>query len=106
MTDFERINAPRVEKMRAMLETVYKSARSNKAEDAQVADLLRPLIEELPMETEAVVSAPPQQTTNTGSRAPLWATVREMAEKADLRDLTVALGVFHDRVGQLIDETT
>jgi hypothetical protein len=43
MTDFTRINAPRVEKIAAMIGVIRKSARSQKISAEDVAELLAPV---------------------------------------------------------------
>ena len=63
MNDFERINAPRVQKVLKMLDTIETSAKSNRAED-RMAQLLEPLrkrlsIEAAPSVDHPVSAAPP-----------------------------------------------
>ncbi len=43
MTDFIRINRPRVDKINAILATIHKSARSNKISDDDLRALLAPV---------------------------------------------------------------
>lgn len=43
MTEFERINKPRVEKILKMLDTIATSARSNGADEDEINELLAPI---------------------------------------------------------------
>lgn len=47
MTEFERINSPRVDKILAMLATIGKSAKSNKVSEEELESLLSPLTTKL-----------------------------------------------------------
>lgn len=97
-------NTGRVLKMIETLDLIEKSAQSNNAEPDAVAEMLRPLIERL-APFGAGEATQPAPIRNPSTYAPQWASVREMCEKADLRDLTVALAVFHNRIDELLFET-
>lgn len=44
MTDFERINKPRVGRIESLLEMIAVSARSNRAHETDIARLLQPVL--------------------------------------------------------------
>ncbi len=68
MTDFTRINQPRVDKINAMISVVFKSARSNRTEGDEVNALLDPIRDRLG-------STPAPQPVPTPVKPP--ATLRE-----------------------------
>lgn len=71
MTKFERINAPRVEKIQKMLEVIQTSAKSNRASPEEVSALLTPLhFRSTPTQQPA-----PQRAPN--ERVPLMDQIRE-----------------------------
>lgn len=47
MTDFERINGPRVEKIIGMLDTISKSANSQRVSEQEIAALLAPVAQRM-----------------------------------------------------------
>lgn len=110
MTDFHRINAPRVEKLVATLEVIDKSARSNKATAGEWAALLGPVTSFIEGVAGGVSPAAPEDhpkpaptpAPQRGTRVPQWATVRAMAEKAPLGDLTVAMAVYLNRIDEAL----
>ena len=57
MTDFARINQPRVAKIEAMIATIRKSAKSQKISAVEVSDLLSPIAAHL---DGALAEAPPK----------------------------------------------
>lgn len=107
MTDFNRINEPRVEKIMAMLDTIDKSAKSNKADSAT---LLEPVRLRLNRQTVVVPTHRPVAATLPGWNAPApapaqpmsgkshWSDVIEMARTAPLADCVAAVGVIMSRV--------
>ncbi|WP_171181158.1 hypothetical protein [Ruegeria sp. HKCCD8929] len=94
-------NRGRVQKMIYTLDLIRKSANSNRATSAELGDLLKPLTDELTgiavtaVETARQAKQPAGRCSVSG---PQWANVRDMAEQADLKDLTVALAVFMNRI--------
>jgi hypothetical protein len=104
MTDFERINGPRVEKIVKMLEVIETSAKSNKAMD-ELAALLAPVsrkLEQAPYQTlgqamsQTLGQAPSQKT----GRSPAYIDIREAAKSASLKDLTYAMAVYINRIDE------
>ncbi len=109
MDDFHRINGPRVDKIMGMLDVIAKSARSNKAEDA-MAELLEPVRVQLGAHAPAAVpvAEPAERSAlyrgNPNGRQPMWSCVREMAETAPLKDLSVAVAIYTTRVDDALHE--
>ncbi|WP_298571953.1 hypothetical protein [uncultured Aliiroseovarius sp.] len=100
-------NEGRVLKMVETLQLILKSAQSNRAEDADVQNMLRPLTDELA--GLGAVAAPTvaqdvsqEQRGTWTSKAPHWASVHDMAEQADLKDLTVAMAVYLNRIDEVL----
>lgn len=98
-------NRGRVEKMLDALGLIEASAVSNRASEADVGAMLAPLLQRLgayrapqPVEPDRIASTPPRPGS---TRA--WQSVREMAEQADLADLTTAMAVYLDRIGAAFD---
>ena len=50
----------------------------------------------------SVTPVTPVPESNT-QHVPQWASVREMAEQADLKDLTYALAVYLNRIGEELE---
>lgn len=113
-------NEGRVAKTCDTLALIGKSAKSNRADRAEVKALLEPLFAALgdlgflagggetsmarPDEIPTLGSAAHPQPVPNSLRPPRWADVREMAEQAPLHDLTVALAVYMNRVDAALDE--
>jgi hypothetical protein len=99
MTDFERINGPRVEKINAMLDTIDKSAKSQRIGEEDIAALLAPIAQRLndveygdtPVEDEPTPQTPPQRTYGANQNAPRWADMRDMIENATKQECLDAL---------------
>jgi hypothetical protein len=122
MTDFVRINQPRVEKILAMLDTIDKSARSQRVPDSETAALLQPIAQRLtdveygdtPVEDEPPIHLVPVAkgislgeiaVVSSGSggrskREPAWVGIRKAAEEASLEDLTYAMAVYLNRIDE------
>ena len=117
MTEFERINAPRVAKMVAMMETILKSARSNRVGEREVQQLLEPLRNaqrgmsdlsapmmppgvELTPEPQPAPSAAPRDTK---PRVDL--VLQEQARTAPLDDLMAAYTTITCRLADLVTDT-
>lgn len=100
-------NRGRVLKMVETLQLILKSAQSNRAEVTDIQDMLRPLTDEL---AGLVVAAAPtvaqdvrqEQRGSWTGKAPQWASVHDMAEQADLKDLTVAMAVYLNRIDEAL----
>jgi hypothetical protein len=84
MTDFERINGPRVEKIVKMLEVIETSAKSNKAMD-ELAALLAPVSRKLGQAPYQTLGQAMSQ--NTG-QAPSQETGQAPSQKPDGRRRT------------------
>ncbi|MEO1108284.1 MAG: hypothetical protein AAFX90_10210 [Pseudomonadota bacterium] len=108
MTEFERINTPRVEKILKMFEVIQTSARSSRAGNDEIAKLLSPVatqfsagprlsLDELDPPKD-LAPGPVVQTTNSGLQG--WADALDMARKAPLHDAVAAMGVIATRVEQ------
>ncbi len=100
-------NTGRVAKMIETLRLIQKSAQSNRAADHEVAAMLQPLTDELAaLGAAAPLTAAAQgNTEQRGSwtgKAPQWASVHDMAEQADLKDLTVAMAVYLNRIDEAL----
>lgn len=95
MTEFARINQPRVDKILAALDTIEKSARSNRTEAAEVAELLAPLAERI-----AALTAAPDQAEGT---ATVEAASPAVADEAFAAALDAVRAVHYHRVGLLAD---
>lgn len=94
-------NAGRVQKMVETLALIEKSARSNRAGKAEVAAMLQPLSQALAALTgEMPATSEPFRSRLT--RVPQWSSVRDMAEKAELSDLTVAMAVYLNRIDEAL----
>ncbi len=100
-------NLGRVQKMIETLQLILKSAQSNRADDDAIRDMLRPLTDELAAlganapRPVAEQSSIEQKGSWTG-KAPQWASVHDMAEQADLKDLTVAMAVYLNRLDEAL----
>lgn len=100
-------NLGRVKKMIETLQLIVKSAQSNRADDEAIRDLLRPLTDELaalganiPRPVTEQRSA--EQKGSWTGKAPQWASIHDMAEQADLNDLTVAMAVYLNRIDEAL----
>jgi hypothetical protein len=100
-------NIGRVQKMVETLQLILKSAQSNRADDEAIRDMLRPLTDELTA-LGANTDQPDKGQSDTEQRgswtgkAPQWASVHDMAEQADLKDLTVAMAVYLNRIDEAL----
>lgn len=114
MTDFHRINTPRVEKIAKMLATIQTSAKSQRAE-ADLGALLAPIQEALGailggQRTE--VAQAPQEAAQEAEAAPArpgapacrWQSLRDVAERAPLADFPICLAVYQNRITDALDE--
>lgn len=134
MTEFERINAPRVKKLMKQIETILKSARSNKVTDAEIVELMAPvtkIITSLPgggatmTPTGAVINTGQPVTLRPAAPMPgaelpqlpmppkpapvarshtARNTIREVAEQCDLTDFPVAIAVYQNRLDEALDD--
>lgn len=107
-------NVGRVNKIMDLLDLIEKSANSNNVSPQDVFKFLdRPIAKighmsgmdtDLP-ETEPVKEVTAQKVTQS-HRAPRWADIREMAQRAPLKDLSVAMAVFLNRFDEHMDTRT
>ena len=119
-------NVTRVQKMIETLELILKSAQSNSAESREIHDMLQPLTDELAK--LGINPSPPDsgqdehdqdkhnredKQVNTpnamknriwGGNPPPWESVHQMAEHADLKDLTRALTVYLTRIDEFLSD--
>lgn len=102
-------NETRVLRMAETLGLIEKSAKSNRATPEEVAELLRPLLDELRdlgvLDTAPSREAPPEPSPRgrVGASAPTWASVIDMAREAPLKDLSNAVAVFLTRLEEELD---
>jgi len=95
-------NRGRVTKILNTLALIDKSATSNDAEEQEVTDLLAPLYQKLGI-TQAEPSeerAPTSPEGRIGTTAPPWVSVMDMANEANLKDLTRAMGIYMHRLSE------
>lgn len=103
MTDFERINGPRVDKIMGMLEVIEKSAKSQRVDNAEHDQLLDPIrrslgaIEPKPQAEVAVKENAALQ--KPASKLTGW-DIRTVAQEASLDDLTFAMAVYLNRIDE------
>ena len=113
MSDFERVNTPRIDKAVKLLELVGKSAKSTRETTDDLLDMIRPLedaLEEIAPAAEGGTPAPvddgPERQGSDWAvpHAPTWATIHDMARNAPLGDLSVAMAVYTSRVNDMLAE--
>lgn len=103
MDDFVRINQPRVEKILGILDTIDKSARSNKVHDGfEHAALLRPIWERIDKVGCALIDPPAPIVPRTPQRQDI--EIADAARNAPLRDLLGAMAVMLNRIDELLAE--
>lgn len=99
-------NESRIRKMLETIGHIETSARSNRASEEEIKALFEPLFLKL-VEIGAIgtTSPDPAPTVSPGKWAsdrnpPQWATVRDMAAEANLKDLTFAMAVYLNRIDE------
>lgn len=115
MSDFTRINQPRVDKITAMLDVIDKSAKSQRVDNADHDHLLDPIRRRLGAIEPKPDVAPERDLTKTPSavchtkrlfaaaqNAPRWADMRDMIENATKQECLDALTWIATKLG---DET-
>ena len=114
MTDYERINAPRVEAIGKILDLIDKSARSQRVHGAlEHAALLKPVLDRLTAigvddVRPAILPQPEADERTNAVQTPRSQTLRsDMAlratlEQAPMEDLSMAMAVIMSRVDDLI----
>ena len=98
-------NIGRVERMQDLLKHILKSARSNRATPEEVVALLKPLTDDLSsigVRPETAKMPTPVASGGYSVSGPQWANVRDMAEQAELKDLTVAMAVMMNRIEEIL----
>lgn len=93
-------NKGRVDRMVETLDLIEASERSNRAKWQDTAELLAPLLGRLTRyhgHAPIVHAAEPMVAPPAGSHR-AFNNIREMAEQADLSDLTVAMAVYLSRL--------
>ena len=95
-----KTNAGRVEKAREFVALVLKSAEANSTTKRDVALMLGPLLKDLEpyLSSERPEPVVEEKKGRVGVTAPQWASVRDMAQEASLKDLTSALAVYLSRI--------
>lgn len=91
-------NRGRVTRILETLILIDKSADSNEAGEVEVRAMLDPLYQKLGIVSEEKPGAEPEPKGRIGSSAPPWASVMDMANEADLKDLSSALIIYHHRL--------
>lgn len=94
-------NRNRVEKIVEILGHLDKSAKSNRASQEEVAEMLAPVTQKLPKGMDVSIpgldEAPAPVRT---SKVPTHIQIREAAQNASLKDLTWAMAVFMTRIDE------
>lgn len=117
-------NRGRAAKIVEILNHVEKSAKSNRASEDEIGEILAPAVQAL----RALGAIPPAITPTQADRsdaveqpargtdaeprgkwaadhnAPAWATIRDVAENASLPDLATAMAVFAIRMDAALDD--
>lgn len=114
---FNDTNHKRVAKMGDTLDLIKKSADTNGASKEDIWKMLEPVINDIeatlsgatpeaqPPQTEpdqADTSAPVLKDPN--GKEPVRITIMNMARQAPLRDLTTAVAIFVDRIGEELQD--
>lgn len=106
---FNDTNQGRIVRAVEALELIEKSALSNKAKPEEIADMLRPVRARitrmqggaagpLDLHPDQADQPPPQGGQGT---AP-WSDVQDMAQQAELHDLTGAMAIYLDRLTEAL----
>ena len=98
-------NTSRVEKIVSIVALIETSANSNAATSEEIWELLSPALDALSALCGAETSAPteaPVAAPVATTKAHPWHTVKQMAEEADLKDLTLAMAVYLNRIDDLL----
>lgn len=91
-------NKSRVTRIVEVLDLIHKSARSQKAGPDEERELLQPVFDKLSKMGWHISTG---AATRPGNHTPpQWDTVRRMAQEASLRDLTVAMAVYLNRIDE------
>lgn len=96
--EFERINAPRIEKILKMLKTIETSAKSNRCTD-DLAELLTPV-------AAAVGGQPaaPQKSIEVVSRPTGRLSISEYVKESSLSDCSMAQAIIATRIDEAMKE--
>lgn len=91
-------NDGRVRKIVELLDLIQKSARSNRvgADDEQA--MLKPVFDKLSEMGWHIATGATNPDTKGGQKDAPWFTVYQMAQEADLKDLTRAMAVYLNRI--------
>jgi len=93
-------NRKRVAKIVETLELISKSAQSNKASYEEVQPLVQPALDVLTDLVGAPAEPEVEVKPNFTPRKDIQ--IREMAREADLKDLTMAMAIYLDRIDELL----
>lgn len=113
MSFYNDTNQGRINKIMDILALIDKSAKSNQVTPEQIfAYLERPIneigrmsgMDTYPSEPVNNVPEPAPQKVSSNIQKPTWADVREMAETCPLKDLSVAMAVYMNRVDELLSD--
>ena len=106
-------NIKRVQKIVDVTELLAASASANEATQEEIWTMLTPALEALSELCGAPAEQPEegsdqtsQSTPQEAVHTPAWVTIREMAEKASLPDLTYAMAVFMSRIDEHLNQGT
>lgn len=110
MTFRNQTNVSRIHKINDMLALLQKSADSNKTSADEVWEVMQPVIDSISELCSVESERPPtlggdtvKSSVNT-TKPPLWASIREMAETVPLKDLTVAMAVYLNRLDEELNQ--
>jgi len=97
-------NDGRARKIVETLDLIHKSARSNRVGADDEYAVLKPVFDKLSeMGWHIVTSASEPESKGTRKEAP-WFTVYQMAQEAELTDLTRAMAVYLNRIDEKLKE--
>lgn len=94
-------NQSRVTRIVEVLDLIHKSARSQKAGPDEERELLQPVFDKLGKMGWHISTGSAGAATRPGNIIPPpWADVRQMSQQATLRDLTIAMAVYLNRIDE------
>lgn len=109
MSFHNQTNTGRVSKIKDMLELIQKSGASNGIDREDMWNMLEPVINQIGdmIGEEPQKPEPTQQSSQAPAQSlkqPTWADIRQMAEQAPLKDLSVAMAVIMNRFDEVLDK--
>lgn len=101
-------NRNRVKLIGETLDKLERSAKSNRITSKETAELLQPVLQRFLDYRYSIDQIEPQKgeiaKIHPQGKPHNWTTIRECAEKAPLKDLTMALAVYMSRVEELVND--